>query len=85
MPAPREWSSSDPRWRNLVERLEAELATIPRGPIRPADERPLYPLCAAAPDVDLGETDHDVVHVVSGGSPVCIRCGTTVFGPGDAS
>jgi len=63
--------------------LEAELATIPRGPIRPVDERPLYPLCAAAPDVELGETDHDVVHVVSGGSPVggspvCIRCGRRV-------
>jgi len=60
--------------------VEAELATISRGPIRPADEPPLpfYPLCAAAPDVELGETDRDVVHAVSGGSPVCIRCGRRV-------
>jgi len=73
-----EWRTRGPGSRDLVDRLEAELTEVPRGPIRPADERPLYPLCAAAPDVDLGETDHDVVHVVSGGSPVCIRCGRRV-------
>jgi len=78
MTDPREWRTRGPGWREEVDRLEAELAAVPRGPIRPADERPLYPLCAAAPDVELGETDHDVVHVVSGGSPVCIRCGRRV-------
>jgi len=78
MTDPRQWRTRGSGWRDLVDRLEAELAEVPRGPIRPADERPLYPLCAAAPDVELGETDHDVVHVVSGGSPVCIRCGTRV-------
>ena len=78
MPAPREWRIYGSGWRDELDRLEAELAAVPRGPIRPADERPLYPLCAAAPDVELGETDHDVVHVVSGGSPVCIRCGMRV-------
>ena len=78
MPAPREWRIYGSDWRDDLDRLEAELAAVPRGPIRPADERPLYPLCAAAPDVELGETDHDVVHVVSGGSPVCIRCGRRV-------
>jgi len=78
MPAPREWRIYGSGWRDELDRLEAELAAVPRGPIRPADERPLYPLCAAAPDVELGETDHDVVHVVSGGSPVCIRCGRRV-------
>ena len=73
-----EWRTRGPGSRDLVDRLEAELTEVPRGPIRPADERPLYPLCAAAPDVELGETDHDVVHVASGGSPVCIRCGRRV-------
>jgi len=80
MTDPREWRTRGPGWRDEVDRLEAELAAVPRAPIRPADEPPLpfYSLCAETPDVELGETDHDVVHVVVGRSPVCIRCGRRV-------